>query len=1533
LLGIQPGALAKAFTYRLISVSQSEKYDSPLTLSQSESLRESFARALYALLFDFLVHQVNELLSGSAKSGSGGKRFFTGVLDIFGFEHFEKNSFEQLCINFANERLQQLFNQFVFKMEMTLYQSENVSCDFTDFPDNQDIIDMIQAKQSSIFTLLDEECRLPKGSDQAFVQKLWKTFDKNPRFKVEPRKPTSFSVIHFAGTVSYDTAHFMDKNMDELGELLRQAMESSSAPLIVKIVELKRQKEQSAATPAKPGQRGGKLKPNTVSADFKGQLETLMTKMGSSCPHFVRCIKPNPEKLPDRYDRQSVTEQLRSGGVIEALCVQRAGFPCRWTHKECWSNISIMFKLEQRSQFNKMEISDRINAALSGLAKELKWPAASGACFAIGKTKVFFKQSPFETLESARISILNEAATKLQSAWKRHCFRRIFQHIYRAVCVLQAGIRRFLTRKKLWENMPPDVRRRSLLFRTVIKMEGGAEPAPPRAIAEEQDDGLSDVSEVCELGSGQQRPETKAVASEELHALRREKEELERRLQEEQRRLEDTAKAAAERERQRRQEELQQAERKWREAQAAMESAHEREVRRLTVQVQSVQAEEATKRGQVQSQLQALQRSADVRRAEHEQQLALVQLREQQANARVEELEREVERLKQDMAAQADRHTSTTNELHAAHAQALAHAAEQHEEQRQAYVKQIDDLRESIDEVHSKEQESSRQQEMEHAQRFRQEVQHLREREAAQRKRHEDELSDLRKKETDRGRRWQAELGEAKRNESDGRLQIQVMEQQLLDQKVDNEQYRKLAEAQQEETKRMYANQIEMLEQRHREREETLSKELEMSLAQKNEQVVSLRNQLEFQKRELVMTCQQEVEMIKHQWSQRERQLMQMLNQARMGQAEREKTAEVQLAMKAQQQDELYRCADAKARHLEESARRQQELYEQHVEQLTQQMRESQENFRGQLEEVQVENDERLAASVAQLATLEALLKEDQEKRQAQEADEREDTAFKLAEMSTLRERVKSLEASNKDLQAQLAKVSSRLRRSTTQSQNGDLVRGHADSEDVQPTITRRVSEPIPKLVGDGSGTRKPRLPMRLLLGPRKLSSAALEMSPEANSRQRIKFASALPERRERGKSSSIMDQPGAIRKSITDLVGGQSKAAGTRSSPNSQASSFRFLCPTLMEAGQPRDGEVGLWQQIGATPASLGGRQADSAVTVLSFAEPTPGATHWLLAAASKSGTLSVYKVKRTALECGASAPDDAADHPPDVEVKVQFMAHAKAITSMSFSQEGLELMTTSSDWHVRIWRVEDGSLKNRFVDSSLVVCALPMPGSDWSMVMANAGAVLRLISAEGNQRQQKVRLDHYARSLVLALDGTRLLAGTSRGHIHALDVDATGLRMVGKQQVSSQAALTCLVVAPCADGMPPLVVANSMDNHICILQANAQMTNFTVLKRIPNSHKLLPLRCCHIPGTANKSDALGAGFIASASEDGSVRVIDLDGFHQMKLSGHSIAVVDVAATSSSGLLASGDVHGRIILWRCGARPVAASPRANGHV
>ncbi|CAE7843387.1 CPK3 [Symbiodinium microadriaticum] len=259
--------------------------------------------------------------------------------------------------------------------------------------------------------------------------------------------------------------------------------------------------------------------------------------------------------------------------------------------------------------------------------------------------------------------------------------------------------------------------------------------------------------------------------------------------------------------------------------------------------------------------------------------------------------------------------------------------------------------------------------------------------------------------------------------------------------------------------------------------------------------------------------------------------------------------------------------------------------------------------------------------------------------------------------------------------------------------------------------------------------------------------------------------------------------------------------------------SKARLLRPTLQENGQTNTADVALWRRIeraGDTGVPTL-KPSDGAVTVLCFREALKDDTHEILAVGCKNGALSIYRIRRMALERGAS---DAAKDGEDIEVVAQRPAHAKAIMP---------------DRTVRVFSIQQGEfLENMTIeDTAWVVCVVSLPKPAGAFITANANAVLQLRGS--SVKQQKVRLDHYARSMVLVSDGKRLLVGTSRGRIHAFDVTPQGLERLESQQIGNT-ALTCLTLAPCADA-PPLLAANcmaqnnAMDNTVCILQANKSL------------------------------------------------------------------------------------------------------------
>lgn len=416
LLGVDRKSLESALCNQT-RVTRTEKIRSPVNVRQAADNRDALAKAVYGIVFNYIVQSTNMSI-GYVED----VKLFAGVLDIFGFECFKMNSFEQLCINFTNERLQQFFNSFVFKLEEQLYEREGIEWDPLDFPDNQDAVDMLQGKGTGVFAILDEECVVPQGSDQGFCNKLIKQHKGHRRFDEIKTKPTWFVIKHFAGPVSYCSDGFLDKNKDQLSNDLIECMGSSTNAFIVKLFkqdvkygEVLNKDESQDAAPSK------KKKKYTVSSEFKDQLSSLMDIVDLTEPHFIRCIKPNPQNEPDRYDRKGVTEQLRYGGVLQVVQVSRAGYPVRINHQECWDDFKVVASPQIISGLKHVDDPKvRAQKLLEHLTTELHVPKPNhGLPWAVGKTLVFFKLPAFERIKFARLELLVKSATQIQTAWRR----------------------------------------------------------------------------------------------------------------------------------------------------------------------------------------------------------------------------------------------------------------------------------------------------------------------------------------------------------------------------------------------------------------------------------------------------------------------------------------------------------------------------------------------------------------------------------------------------------------------------------------------------------------------------------------------------------------------------------------------------------------------------------------------------------------------------------------------------------------------------------------------------------------------------------------------------------------------------------------------------------------------------------------------------------------------------------------------------------------------------------------------------------
>lgn len=359
----------KKWTIKKQIITRSEKIVTALNAAQATVVRDSVAKFVYACLFEWLVAIVNESLAGENGDAAERAEMFIGVLDIYGFEHFQKNSFEQFSINYANEKLQQEFNSHVFKLEQEEYVKEEINWTFIDFSDNQPCIDVIEGKLG-VLALLDEESRLPSGSDASFLQKLGSQLLK-PANKNVFKKPrfgnTAFTIAHYAHDVTYEVEGFLEKNRDTVPDEHMLLLASTKNPFLKEVLDAALGSVKAADPPhpgspslsdsgsggsrrssiipdpgrsslvaanAGPKRPGAAIRKPTQGSIFKASLITLMDTLSITNVHYIRCIKPNEAKRPWEFTPSQVLGQLRACGVLETIRISCAGYPSRWTYEE-----------------------------------------------------------------------------------------------------------------------------------------------------------------------------------------------------------------------------------------------------------------------------------------------------------------------------------------------------------------------------------------------------------------------------------------------------------------------------------------------------------------------------------------------------------------------------------------------------------------------------------------------------------------------------------------------------------------------------------------------------------------------------------------------------------------------------------------------------------------------------------------------------------------------------------------------------------------------------------------------------------------------------------------------------------------------------------------------------------------------------------------------------------------------------------------------------------------------------------------------
>ncbi|KAJ3109200.1 hypothetical protein HDU97_008599 [Phlyctochytrium planicorne] len=395
---------------------------------------EALARTLYERMFGKLVDRINEALYVPSS-----KSTFIGVLDIAGFEIFELNSFEQLCINYTNEKLQQFFNHHMFIIEQEEYRKEGIEWKFIDFGlDLQPTIDLIEKTSPiGILSLLDEECVMPKATDKTFIDKLnglWK--GKSTKYEV-PRFNTGFIVSHYAGKVEYDTTGWLDKNKDPLNENITRLLAFSSEKYIAGLfADYSGEQEELGAKTRGITKRGAF---RTVAQRHKEQLGSLMTQLYSTEPHFVRCIIPNEEKKPGKFNVNQVLEQLRCNGVLEGIRICRAGFPNR---------LSFMDFRQRYELLAPGIIPKGFMDGRSGAQLLLESLALDKNQYRIGTSKVFFRSGVLAQLEELRDVKLAKIVVKIQAIARGYIARKFYKKRldqFRAIRIIQRNARIYVT--------------------------------------------------------------------------------------------------------------------------------------------------------------------------------------------------------------------------------------------------------------------------------------------------------------------------------------------------------------------------------------------------------------------------------------------------------------------------------------------------------------------------------------------------------------------------------------------------------------------------------------------------------------------------------------------------------------------------------------------------------------------------------------------------------------------------------------------------------------------------------------------------------------------------------------------------------------------------------------------------------------------------------------------------------------------------------------------------------------------------------
>ena len=430
LLQVESKKLERALLYN-VQLVRAETITSPLTVASAIDTRDALAKALYSTNFTWLVKRINSVINVATAHSC------IGILDIFGFEVLKTNSFEQLCINYANENLQFYFNKHIFRLEQEEYEREGINWAKIEFGDNQECLDLIAKRPVGILHMLDDETNFPKGSDEGFLQKLTSQHKKNKYFAARGSKTRAleFGVIHYAGQVDYATQDFLDKNRDTLRAEMQLVIQGSSSIYIGRLLS----DTALAPTSGKPaGKQRSRRKP-TVGAVFTESLASLIGTMSKCDPYFVRCVKPNNFKRPNDFNSPLVLQQLRYSGVLETVTIRKKGYPVRVD----FETFSFRYRPVIQSGVKFDTVTETVNAILKVL------PAGDEALgWQLGRSKVFLREATERMLEQKRVDAVTRHAVVIQKRIRGWQAYQQYQKTRGAILMIQSHARMWLQRSR-----------------------------------------------------------------------------------------------------------------------------------------------------------------------------------------------------------------------------------------------------------------------------------------------------------------------------------------------------------------------------------------------------------------------------------------------------------------------------------------------------------------------------------------------------------------------------------------------------------------------------------------------------------------------------------------------------------------------------------------------------------------------------------------------------------------------------------------------------------------------------------------------------------------------------------------------------------------------------------------------------------------------------------------------------------------------------------------------------------------------------